>query len=92
MTDYEQAARVLENQMYGDPGWDQMYYQLPESCHRLIVAAIRKAADDEREACAKLVRSLPEKGLYRAGGGYHAPSYDDAWAIAALHIRARGGK
>lgn len=45
----------------------------------------------EREATInevlELLRSLPSRGLYRLGGGHHAPSYDDAWRVAALVIK-----
>ena len=44
------------------------------------------------EKVVELLRSLPSRGLYRLGGGYHAPSYDDAWRVAALEIRVRLGR
>lgn len=38
------------------------------------------------QKCVEILRAMPARGLYIAGGGYHPPSYDDAWRIAALEI------
>ena len=51
-----------------------------------------KESGDAVERCAVLVESMPSMGLYRVGGGFHAPSYDDAWMVAARMIRSELGE
>lgn len=50
-----------------------------EACERTVeIETARK--------CIDLLLAMPSRGLYRLGVGYHPPSYDDAWRVAAQEI------
>jgi hypothetical protein len=75
----------------GDVDLHLFYETAPTDIAALLAECDRLRAEigNEREACIKTIQALPQAGLYRCGGGYHAPSYDDAWRLAVTSIRAK---
>lgn len=78
MTDLEKAEQLV-NSFLGDEYWIDT-----EAAIVLVAAAIREAAEQERERCAKVAENLFAGDIERA---LRVDGYNAALAVAA-HIRA----